>query len=546
MNDMHPIPDTITLSHGSLQGIHLPETGAVAWLGVPYARPPVGELRWKAPREAESWTGVRLAQDYGPCSLQHGPDGVIGSEDCLYLNVWRPDQEETDLPVFVYLHGGGNISGSGRDCPGGELARDTRSIVVTVNYRLGALGFFRHPALYSGDPQDDSGNYGLLDAIQALRWVQTHITRFGGNPGNVTLAGQSAGARNALAAYLSPLGRGLFHQLFILSGGMTTASCELGETKAREIAAELARRIGKALDAVDTVDATKAQAWLAAQSDQAIADWLYRQEGTAFAEAIKDTGLRMSAFPHLFEDGVVIPAGGFAALSSDTHRPLPAVLGSNATEFSGFALSHSLFASLAQEGISSGNAPLQQLYEAAIQHGSELYAAFNVEEVASQLLHANANMPVYGYRFGWGLQDDVIDTTARLLLGAPHGADLPFYTGDFSGMEHNYPGVAVTSDNEPGRLALLSLMRGYLRQFLHTKNPNGASLPAWSRLQTNPGSATVQWLDATANAALVYPISGLCRQDILANLEADERLTPEQRSWLRTELFAGRFFWQDR
>lgn len=546
MNDMHPIPDTITLSHGSLQGIHLPETGALAWFGVPYARPPVGELRWRAPREPESWTGVRLAQDYGPCSLQNGPDGVVGNEDCLYLNVWRPDQEETDLPVFVYLHGGGNISGSGRDFPGGELARDTRSIVVTVNYRLGALGFFRHPALRSGDPQDDSGNYGLLDAIQALRWVQQHIASFGGDPSNVTLAGQSAGARNALAAYLSPLGRGLFQQLFILSGGMTTASCELGETKAREIVAELAQRSDKALDAVDTVDAAEAQAWLAAQSDQAIDDWLYRQEGTAFAEAIKDTGLRMSAFPHLFEDGVVIPVGGFTALSSDTHPPLPAVLGSNATEFSGFALSHPLFAPLAQEGISSGNAALQQLYEAAIQHGSELYAGFNVEEVASQLLHANANMPVYGYRFGWGLQDDVIDPTARLLLGAPHGADLPFYTGDFSEMEHSYPGAAVTSDNEPGRIALLSLMWGYLRQFLHTKNPNGATLPEWSRLQENPGSATVQWLDATANEALVHPISGLCRQDILANLEADERLTPEQRSWLRMELFAGRLFWQDR
>ncbi|MFS0724248.1 carboxylesterase family protein [Paenibacillus sp. 1P07SE] len=534
--DKSTLSETVTVSQGQLRGTRLPEAGAIAWLGVPYAKPPVGELRWKAPRDADPWRGIRSAREYGPSSMQRGPEGILGSEDCLYINLWRPDHEQSGLPVLVYLHGGGNIGGSGRDFQGAGLARATNSIIVTVNYRLGVMGFFRHPALRTGDPLDDSGNYGLLDVIQALRWVQANIAAFGGDPGKVTLGGQSAGGRNALAAYLSPLGRGLFQQLFILSGGMTTADCELGEAKARVIVTDLAIKAGAA--------AAEAQDWQSEQSAEVLAEWLYRQEAADFVEAIPDTGLRMSAFPHLFEDGVVIPSGGFAALG-DSGPPLPIVLGSTATEFSGFALAAPRFATLAQ-GSDSPEEQQRRAYEAAVQYGSELYAAFNVEEVAERFLRANPDMAIFGYRFSWGLRDGVTELHYRFLLGAAHGADLPFYTGDFSEVMQSFPGAVITAANEPGRMALISCMRGYLRHFLHTGDPNGEALPPWTPWSGDRGTARILRLDATAREAVVHMDKKLVREDILARLEADERLQPDRLQGLRAELFAGRFFWTKR
>lgn len=149
------------------------------------------------------------------------------------------------MPVFVFLHGGGNIGGSGKDFQGGILARETNSIVVTVNYRLGAMGFFRHSALLTRDPLDDSGNYGLLDILLALKWVQKNIVSFGGNPDNVTLAGQSAGARNALVAYLSPLGEGLFHKFICNERRLHDRYSRKGRSQSKRYSNGFAHQVGR-------------------------------------------------------------------------------------------------------------------------------------------------------------------------------------------------------------------------------------------------------------------------------------------------------------
>lgn len=541
MNPHQTTTDTVVLPYGTIRGIALTEEGARAWLGVPYARPPVGELRWKAPRESEPWVGVRETRDYGPPSIQGGPDGIVGSEDCLYLNIWRPDHAATGLPVFVYLHGGGNIGGSGRDFPGGGLAVATDSIIVTVNYRLGAMGFLRHPALRTGDPLDDSGNYGLLDAIQALRWVQAQIACFGGDPAKVTLGGQSAGARNALAAYLSPLGRGLFQQLFVLSGGMTTAPGELGEARADEVLAELLQAEGIAPDRAAARD------WAARQSAKTIADFLRGLEADRFVPSFSDTGLRMRVFPHLFEDGVVLPLGGFASLDARAHPPLPVILGSTATEFSGFALGDPVFQPLTQPDSEAADEALRTSYALSSAYGSELYAAFNVEAVADRLSQLHPDMPIYGYRFRWGLREGVIPPAVRWLLGAPHGADVPFYTGDYTDMLRHMPQGTITERNLHGRTALASQMRGYLRRFLHTGDPNGDDwiATAWPRWGSDACSSVLQ-LDGTAHEAVIGLEPRYAHEDTLARLAADDRLTPEQHRWLQEHLFAGRFFWVDR
>nr|WP_256984449.1 carboxylesterase family protein [Paenibacillus taichungensis] len=156
-------------TYGPIDGRTYEQFGTLGWLGVPYASPPVGELRWKAPREPEAWMETRSAKEFAASSLQLSGIDTTGSEDSLYLNIWRPDTISSKLPVMVFLHGGGNMTGSGKDFQGEQLARNTNSIIVSVNYRLGALGFFQHAALKTGNALDDSGNYGLLDALRALR-----------------------------------------------------------------------------------------------------------------------------------------------------------------------------------------------------------------------------------------------------------------------------------------------------------------------------------------------------------------------------------------
>ncbi|UQZ33374.1 hypothetical protein C2I18_07255 [Paenibacillus sp. PK3_47] len=532
-----PVEETITISDGRLQGLHLAESGTLAWLGIPYAMPPVGKLRWKAPRAAGPWSGILPVRDFNNSSMQL-MDGVPGgSEDCLYLNIWRPDHKETGLPVFVYLHGGGNISGSGRDFAGEKLARETDAIIITVNYRLGALGFFRHPALRTGDPLDDLGNYGLLDILHALKWVHKNIHYFGGNPGNITLAGQSAGARNALAAYLSPLGKGLFHKLYIMSGGLTTAPAEDGDAKANDMLKALLVQTGK----VSSQEA--ATEWIARQSLEAVSDYLYSTQAERFAGLIRDTGLRMAAFPHLFEDGTVLPEGGFDNLHKHSHEGLPVVLGSTASEFSGFALGDSLFSDHVHNGKLTDNMEHKLLFAAASQYGDELYASFNAEQTAVRLTAVNPEIPVFAYRFRWGLHDGVTAPVVRFLLGAPHGADVPFYTGKYDG---NYAEGVISADNEPGRSKLSSLMCQYLRHFIYTGDPNAEGLPRWRRFTGNPEYAEILSLDATEEQAVVQGEPKLFRQGILSRMMEDSRLTGEQRSWLTGQLFADRFFWKDK
>ena len=190
--------------------------GTYVWKGVPYAKPPVGDRRWKAPADPDVWTSPRLTQQFGPACAQasrlYGPglnnryDATIGtslgmtvgSEDCLYLNIWRPANAAMQLPVIVWVHGGSNISGYTADpmYDGANLARTANAIVVSVNYRLGVLGFFSLGQLKTGNPLDDSGNFALLDIIKALQFVNRNIAAFGGDAGNVTLMGESAGAVN--------------------------------------------------------------------------------------------------------------------------------------------------------------------------------------------------------------------------------------------------------------------------------------------------------------------------------------------------------------
>lgn len=209
--------------HGSVLGCR--EAAFDVWRGIPFAAPPVGPLRWRAPQPVEPWQGVRIADRFSAASWQNsescqqigGGDPGQFSEDCLYLNVWSPAEREKTLPVMVWLHGGGFTIGSGGLPPYDGKALAARGVVlVTLNYRLGHLGFFAHPAL-EAEEGERVYNFGLLDQIAALHWVQENIAAFGGDAENVTLFGESAGARSVMALMASPLAKGLFHKGIIQS-----------------------------------------------------------------------------------------------------------------------------------------------------------------------------------------------------------------------------------------------------------------------------------------------------------------------------------------
>jgi para-nitrobenzyl esterase len=208
-----------TTSDGAVRGT---TAGSVnEFLGIPYAAPPVGNLRWRPPAPAAPWPGARDATSFGASCPQSAvgnpfaPPGPL-SEDCLFLNVYSPAQHASGRPVLVWIHGGGLVQDGARNYDGAKLAADG-TVVVTINYRLGALGFLAHPALASR-PGGAAGNYGLMDQQAALRWVQRNIAQFGGNPRNVTVAGQSAGGLSVLAQLVSPGARGLFQRAIVQSG----------------------------------------------------------------------------------------------------------------------------------------------------------------------------------------------------------------------------------------------------------------------------------------------------------------------------------------
>jgi para-nitrobenzyl esterase len=223
----------VTITGGGVRGLVVP--GGYAFRGLPYAAPPICNLRWRPPRLPADWQGVRDATRFAPSSPQPQNPALTGptSEDCLYLNVYTPTVQGSDeggLPVLMWIHGGRFTLGAGRDYDGTKLAAEG-VVVVTINHRLGALGFLAHPALAS-EPGGPSGNYGLMDQQAALRWVQSNISQFGGDRDNVTIAGQSSGGLSVLVHMVSRSSRGLFHRAIVQSGSFALTQQSLATAEA--------------------------------------------------------------------------------------------------------------------------------------------------------------------------------------------------------------------------------------------------------------------------------------------------------------------------
>jgi para-nitrobenzyl esterase len=311
-------PDEAVVSGGALKGVVLGQV--VAFKNIPFAAPPVGELRWRPPQPAAPWSGVRDASAFGPSCIQSG--GLFGggpnqSEDCLSLNVWTPARRAgARLPVMVWIHGGGFIGGSGAQpyYDGAAFARDG-VVLVTLNYRLGRFGFFAHPALAGDHPEEPHGNYGLMDQIAALSWVKANIAAFGGDPANVTVFGESAGAISVNFLMISPAARGLFAKAVSESGFGRFDAPKIATFAAAEAA--YAKGLG-----VGGEDAAAAAALRALPASALIGD----------IRGLTDPGI-----PRPMIDGVVVKERVDTAFAAGRQAKVPYLVGGNSFEASLFA-----------------------------------------------------------------------------------------------------------------------------------------------------------------------------------------------------------------
>jgi para-nitrobenzyl esterase len=455
---------TVSITGGQLQGTGLERGGAV-FKGIPFAEPPIGDLRWRPPLPAKSWAGVRDATAYSaPCAQNSSGRMLEGSsEDCLYLNVWtRQWPPKTKLPVMFWIHGGGNYAGtsSSANFDGTQLAQ--RGVVlVSANYRLTIFGFFAHPELTRESPHHASGNYGLMDQIRALQWVRDNIEQFGGDPQNVTIFGQSAGAVDANVLMTSPLAKGLFHKV-IAESGTVTRNPDAATLAMTALGAVMQVKSGPVAysDAAELAEAERAGEKLGAR--------LAALRALPAAELLK-----LVAAPHMsigpangvIVDGWVLPKAPAEVFSNGQELPVPLLLGNNARERTPPATisddlikaTEAMYGPLAARaltlyGFTSAPVPDPLYGGPAAQWVVD--TMYRCPVVAQLLWHTAAGNRAYEYQFD-------LAPEGRESLGAVHGAEVPYVFGKVE--DHITSGV----------------IQQYWTNFAKTGEPDGAGLPQW-------------------------------------------------------------------
>jgi para-nitrobenzyl esterase len=481
-----PTEPTVRLSSGSLTGMHFGPQNEVAFLGVPYAAPPVDDLRWKPPQPARSWSGTREAKQFAaPCPQL--PAGwlpyIPGKEDCLYLNIWTPRlSANPKLPVIVFFHGGGNKEGYSQLTPLGPALAPLGVVVVTANYRLGPLGFLAHPRLTAESAYHSSGNYGLLDQLQALKWVRANISQFGGDPARVTVMGQSAGSVDICLLMASPLAKGLFQGAIMESGDCQSVLNEdirtqlpynsittTGEASGERLASDLG--IAGGSDALRKLRALT--------PDELLNAWK------------KDHQVSFDAIV----DGWVVPEQPAKTFAEGRQMHIPVLVGSNADEATVFGHGVQTVAQykdyLRQDSgnyaeqefqaypvRSDADVPSQYL---ALQNDSFAYGAWSLAQAMT-----NSGQKAYLYSFTFA------ETGKRAHLGAYHGLELHFLSDSFpTDWEHS------KADGSLG-----TAMRSYWTNFAKAGNPNAPAVPLWPAYKANSN----QRLDLGRTISL-HPVS---------------------------------------
>ncbi len=463
----------VSVTGGLVAGCAAPENeGISVFRGLPYAAPPTGDLRWRPPSPLIPWSGIRDATSFGPACPQP-PGGLISmfgikenaptDEDCLYLNVWTPARSFAQrLPVMVWIHGGGfRIGAADNPMYNGVNLAAAGVVVVSLNYRLNVLGGFAHPALSQESRKGASGNYGLMDQIAALRWVQDNIAAFGGNPNNVTIFGESAGSRSVSVLVASPQARGLFHRGICQSGALRDVSGSLAEREAMGL--EIAAKLG-CDKSDDPIAALRSKTW-------------------------RELHDAMPFDSNPIVDGWVIPEDPRALYEQGNTAKVPLIIGVNADEATIFDRTAKAdfntvakyrarisrdFGDAAPKILAAYAAPEDaDAYNAMIALRTDQRMSLPARTQADWL--CDAGVPCYFYHF-----TRVPPWKAGEALGAHHGAEIAY---EFGGGVRcgQFTANADLSDTDR---CLTDAIMGYWTNFAATGDPNGDELPAWPRYES--------------------------------------------------------------
>ncbi|MCB0608141.1 MAG: carboxylesterase family protein [Lewinellaceae bacterium] len=492
--------------NGVIEGNYDVATGLQMYFGVPFAKPPVGDLRWKAPQPPDNWAGVLETKKFGPRAVQAPVFGDMNfrsdglSEDCLYLNVWTPAKRNTaGLPVLVYFYGGGFVAGDGSEPRYDGAAMAKKGIVaVTVNYRLNIFGFFAHPELSAESPYKGCGNYGLLDQNAALKWVQKNIAAFGGDPKKVTIAGESAGSISVSAQMASPLSKNLIAGAIGESGaGINPTLAPIPLADAEKNGLEFAQKAGY-----------PTLAELRALSTREVYE-IYTESGRFGFPTVIDGYFYPKTIPEIFNAG--------------DQAQVPLLLGWNSAEIPGMAFMQGMpyneenYVKKVKEAYPADYEQVLKLYP----HGSDKEIEWSATALASDrfiaystwkwfdLHRKNSSQPVYRYLYS-KLRPPLVDQTLAPGLaggtvkrddsappmpqpiGAPHACEIEYCMGNLP-LVREY---AWTPDD----YKVSETMQNFFANFIKTGNPNGAGLPEWPAAKSADPMPPVMILDVESRA----------------------------------------------
>ena len=506
-----------TTKFGDVIGI---DNGDVkVFYGIPYGAVPVGDLRWKAPVDPENWstplncTEARVAIQFST-NRNTGITTIIGTEDALNLDVYTITGAK-NLPVLVYVHGGNNQSSNSKEIQGNEIVVRDECVYVSINYRLGLLGFINLPSIVS---KKQTGNFSLLDIAKALDWIKENIAAFGGDPNNITISGFSAGGRDVMSLLISPYFKGKFNKAIAFSGGMTTADPELSQKKVAKFIAPQVVKDGKAENEEQAIE------WLLSTGSD-VKQYLYSLESTTLADLIHDAAIRMSSFPHLFADDILIPKKSF---NTKKYNSVPLLMTTSATEFSLFNnFDGSYYApsymQYSEEVRTAGNSFGEK-------YGSDMYRIFNTQDSANRM-YKKYKAPIYIGQIEFGSKNS---QTFVPMFGSFHGIFVPMLSD-----VHGY--VGMFNDTQAGYKDMGMKFNSYLKNFLYSGNPNGDDLKEWPAWE--PSKKLTQVFDANAETSTVETKNVYkTYDDIMNEMDSDTTVPDEVKSYVISNSMRGRWF----
>jgi para-nitrobenzyl esterase len=506
-----------------------PDKGVIAWKGIRYAAAAEGRLRWQEPRLPASWSGTKWAKRPLGMALQRVPltELMVGGEDCLGLNIWRPVDLSVNLPVYVWVHGGANTAGYSfpdADYNGANLARSGRMIVISIDYRLGSLGW-----LYDKDLTaiGSGGNLGLLDILAALSWIKNNIAAFGGDKLNITLAGESAGAADILALLCAPKAKGLFQRAIVESPLDLCSDARTAEEATKLL---LSRVLVKAKRAKSIEEA---QALLAGMTGDEKREFFRSRPPEDFLEGLSGGNMGMYDWPSLILDGEFLPKEGLAVFKKGKHQvKVPIIIGSNKDEVGIFLY------------IEGKIPPESGLYAEALAYGSAVWRARWVEDIAHDLRASRGQPPVYVYRFDWGSPDEagesILPEYFGARVGAFHALEIPFFLGNDTVAGTLLTSLIFNPWNSSSRESLSRSIRSYTTAFARgmalEASPRDPALPAWPAYTGRAGETDLGLaFGSVGYEASVVPLKGLpSAQEEVSALE--KRLGEETINEIRAKL----------